>query len=188
VETRRRAFFVFGGSAESCEPAQEMTMGRVLSAAIAMLVSTAGFPQSDDWGEQMAEGAAAEAAGDYPRAASLYRIATEIAERFELQDKRRALAWNATAMMYDTIGQYAEAGAAYRRALKEAAESTGKTGPEYALVLANMGAWYVETGQAAAGEELVRKSLKIYLAPRSTGRVPHCRHPEWPGRNPMLNA
>jgi tetratricopeptide (TPR) repeat protein len=68
------------------------------------------------------------------------------------------------ATMYDAAGQFADAAAGYRRALKEAAASVGKTGPEYALVLSNLGASYVQTGQAAAGEKLVREALAIYSA------------------------
>ena len=136
----------------------------VLAAAIAILTCVAGFPQADDWQSRMKEGGAAETVGDYARAASLYRVATEVAERFDGRDRRRAVAWNAMATMYDAIGRFAEAGAAYRRALKEAAEATGKAGPEYALVLGNLGTWYVETGQRAAGEKRLRESLAIYSA------------------------
>ena len=136
----------------------------VLAAAVAILTSVAGFPQTDDWRSRMQEGAAAETAGDYARAASSYRAATEVAERIDRRDRRRAVAWNAMATMYDALGRFAEAEAAYRRALKEAAEATGKAGPEYALVLGNLGSWYVETGQRAAGEKLLRESLAIYSA------------------------
>jgi tetratricopeptide (TPR) repeat protein len=110
----------------------------------------------------MDEGAAAETVGDYARAASSYRVATEVAERFDRRDRRRAVAWNALATMYDALGRFADAEAGYRRALKEAAESTGKAGPDYALVLANLGSSYVETGQAAAGEKLLREALAIF--------------------------
>jgi len=137
---------------------------RVLAAAIAVLTAVAGFPQTDDWRSRMDEGAAAETVGDYARAASSYRVATEVAERFDRRDRRRLVAWNAMATMYDALGRFAEAEAAYRRALKEAAESTGKAGPDYGLVLANLGSSYVETGQRATGEKLLREALAIYSA------------------------
>ena len=137
---------------------------RVLEAAIAVLACVAGFAQTDEWQSRMKEGGAAETVGDYGRAASAYRVATEAAERFDRRDRRRAVAWNAMATMYDALGRFAEAAAAYRRALKEAAESTGKAGPEYALVLANLGTWHVETGQRATGEKLLREALAIYSA------------------------
>jgi tetratricopeptide (TPR) repeat protein len=137
---------------------------RVLTAAIAVLTSISGFPQTDDWRPRMDEGAAAETVGDYAKAASSYRLATEVAERFDRRDGRRAVAWNAIATMYDALGLFADAEAAYRRALKEAAESTGKAGPDYALALANLGSSFVETGQAAAGEKLLREALAIYSA------------------------
>ena len=136
----------------------------VLTAAIAILTSVAGFPQTDDWRQRMDEGSAAQTLGDYARAAASYRAATEVAGRFDRRDRRRAVAWNAMATMYDALGQFAGAGTAYRRALKEAAESSGKAGPEYALVLGNLGAWYVEAGQRAAGEKLLREALAIQSA------------------------
>jgi tetratricopeptide (TPR) repeat protein len=136
----------------------------VLAVAIVILTSVAGFPQTNDWRPLMEEGAAAEKVGDYAKAVSSYRMATEAADRFDHRDRRRAVSWNAMATMYDALGRFAEAEAAYRRALKEAAESTGKAGPDYALVLGNIGSWYVETGQRAAGEKLLRESLAIYSA------------------------
>ena len=137
---------------------------RLLTAALAILTSGVGFPQTDDWSSRMNEGVAAEMAGDYARAASSYRAATEVAERFDRRDRRRVVAWNSMATMYDSMGRIAEAEAGYRRALKEAEASTGKAGPEYALVLANLGSAYVETGQTAAGEKLLRQALAIYSA------------------------
>ena len=136
----------------------------LLTAAIAILTSVAGFPQTDDWRQRMSEGAVTQNAGDYARAVASYRAATEIAERFDRLNSRRMVAWNAVATIYDALGQFAEAEAAYRRALKWAAKSTGKAGPEYALVLGNLGSWYVETGQRATGEKLLREALAIYSA------------------------
>jgi tetratricopeptide (TPR) repeat protein len=137
---------------------------RILAAAVAVLTSGVGFPQSDDWWPRMQEGAAAEIVGDYAGAVSSYRAATEIAERFDRRDRRRAVAWNAMATMYDALGRIAEAQVGYRRALKEAAESTGKAGTDYALVLANLGSSFVETGQTAAGEKVLRQAVAIYAA------------------------
>ena len=146
---------------------------RILATALVVLTCAAGFPQADDWRARMDEGGVAERAGDYAKAASLYREATQIAEGFEARDKRRALAWNSLATMHETMGRFADAESGYRRALREAAESSGKSGPEYALVLSNLGAAFVETGQAAAGEKLVREALAIYSAadPRDEFRI-----------------
>ena len=117
----------------------------------------------------MDEGAIAEIAGDYPRRRLYTGPPLEAAERFDRLDQRRAVSWNALATMYDALGRFAEAEAAYRRALKAAAESTGKSGAEYALVLGNFGSVYVETGHIATGEKLLRQSLAIY--PRLTRRT-----------------
>ena len=136
----------------------------VLACAVAFLTAVAGFPQTDEWRARMDEGAVAEITGDYAKAAASYDAATEIAERFDRHDTRRAVAWNALATMHDAVGRFAESEAAYRRALKAAAESTGKSGPEYGLVLGNLGSVYMETGQAAAGEKMLRQALAIHSA------------------------
>jgi tetratricopeptide (TPR) repeat protein len=112
----------------------------------------------------MNEGSAAEAAGDYVRAESLYRAATEIAERFDHRDRRRAVAWNSLATMYDAMGRFADAEAGYRKALHMAAESSGKSGADYGQALANLGSEYVETGQPAAGIKMLREAVAIYSA------------------------
>lgn len=137
---------------------------RSLAAAIAVLTCGTGFPQNDDWRSRMHEGAAAETLGDYVSATSSYRAATEIAEHFDRGDRRRGISWNSLSLMYDALGRCAEAQAGYRRAIKEIAESSGKAGPDYALVLANLGASYVETGQTGAGEKLLRDAVAIYSA------------------------
>lgn len=136
----------------------------ILAATLAVVTAVLGFPQTDDWRRLMDEGEAAQTAGDYARAASSFRAATEIAERFDHRDRRRALSWNELATIYDAMGRFADAESGYRRALREAAESIGKTGMDYALVLGNLGATYVETGQAAAGEKMLSQALAIYSA------------------------
>lgn len=153
----------------------------ILAAAIAILTSVAGLGQTDDWRSRMNEGAAAETAGDYARAATSYRAATEAAERFDRSDRRRVVAWNAMATMYDALGRFADAEAAYRRALKEAAESTGKTGAEYALVLGNLGSWFVETGQRAAGKSCCARRWRFTRrAIRRTSCALPSRRMAWP--------
>ena len=66
--------------------------------------------------------------------------------------------------MYDAMGRIADAETGYRRALREAAESTGKAGTDYALVLGNLGSSFVEAGQTAAGEKMLRVAVAIYSA------------------------
>src|SRR4029077_15545882 len=102
--------------------------------------------------------------GDYAKAAVSYRAAAEVAEHFDQSDRRRAVAWNFVSIMYDALGRFADAEAGYRRALKAAAASTGKSGPDYALVLGNLGTMYIEIGQRDTGEKLLRESLAIYCA------------------------
>ena len=119
-----------------------------------VLTAVTGFTQTDEWLLRMEEGSAAEDAGDYGKALASYQSAAQVAEGFDQSDRRRAVAWNFVSIMYDALGRFADAEAGYRRALKAAAASTGKTGPDYALVLGNLGTMYVEIGQPAAGEKL----------------------------------
>ena len=136
---------------------------RVLAAALAVLTAVTGFPQTDEWRLRMDEGAAAEDAGDYAKAASSYRAATEVAERFDgAIDVERSPGIR---------GDNVRCVGAIRRGrgrVSPGAQGGGgvdrKNGPEYALVLANLGTSYVETGQRAAGEKLLREALAIYSA------------------------
>jgi len=137
---------------------------RVLFVLTVVLTVLPVVAQPDEWRLRMDEGAAAEIAGDYASGISSYKAAADIADRFDRNDKRRVTASNALANMYDALGQFAEAETHYRRALKAAAESAGKASPEYALVLGNIGTVYVETGQPASGEKLMREALDIYAA------------------------
>jgi len=137
---------------------------RVLFVLTAVLTVLPVVAQPDEWRLRMDEGAAAEIAGDYAKGVVSYKAAAEIAERFDRKDKRRVAASNALANMYDALGQFADAEVLYRRALKAAAESAGKASPEYGLVLGNIGTVYVEIGQPASGEKLMREALAIYAA------------------------
>ena len=136
----------------------------VLTCALMILTAVTGLSQTDEWFLRMQEGSAAEDAGDYAKALASYRSATELAEHFDQADRRRAVAWNFVSVMCDALGQFADAEAGYRRALKAAAASTGKLSPDYALVLGNLGTMYVEIGQRATGEKLLREALAIFSA------------------------
>jgi tetratricopeptide (TPR) repeat protein len=138
--------------------------GHVLVVLTAILTAGAGLSQTDEWRRRMDEGATAEIVGDYAKGIASYRLAAQIAEGFDRGDKRRVTTWNALANMYDALGQFVDAEAEYRRALKAAAEAGGKSSPEYALVLGNLGTSYVETGRPASGEKLMREALAIYSA------------------------
>src|SRR5262249_12868513 len=107
---------------------------------------------------------AAERAGDYATAATAYHDAVRMAEHYAANDRRRIYSWNALAMMYDALGRLPDGAAAYRRALAAAERSTGKNSADYALIQGNLASLYVEMGQTARGEEMVRKSLATYAA------------------------
>ena len=145
----------------------------VFASTLAMLTVVAAFPQADEWGKLMDAGIAAEIAGDYAKASSLYGQLTEMSDRLDPHDARRAYAWNSRAKTDDILGRFAEAETGYRHALKAAEESLGKSNFAYAMVLENLATMYVETGQAARGEKLSREALAIHCAiePRNEVRT-----------------
>jgi len=170
LETRRR-LFPFLGVLRGLY--RSRTVRTLVVYVLAILTSATAAPQVDEWRIRMDEGKRAEDAGDFAAASRSYRSATEVAERFDRTDQRRAAAWNALAMMDDAMGQLANAVSEYRRALKAAEESSGKASSNYALVLGNLGTVYAEMGQNARGEKLVREALAFYVTatPRDELRV-----------------
>jgi tetratricopeptide (TPR) repeat protein len=137
---------------------------QILACALVVLTAIVAHSQTDEWLARMNEGATAENAGDYTKALDFYRQAAGIAEQFDQHDPRKAVSWNFVSVMYDALGRFTDAEAGYRRALKFAAAATGKSGPEYALVLGNLGTMYIEIGQPATGEKLLRESMEIFCA------------------------
>jgi tetratricopeptide (TPR) repeat protein len=109
----------------------------------------------------MTAGMAADQAGEYGRSQALYRKAVEISDSFEADDERRAYTWNALAKTQDVLGNYADAEVGYRRALRTAEQSRGKSSQVYTLVLANLATLYAETGQYRRGERIAREVLAL---------------------------
>ena len=132
---------------------------RVLACSFAMVVPA--FAQADEWWRLMKAGMAAEGAGEYGRSVALYRKAIEVSDSFEADDERRVYTWNALAKTQDALGNYVDAEAGYRRALRAAEHSEGKSSPAYALVLANLAMLYAETRQYARGERIAREVLAL---------------------------
>jgi tetratricopeptide (TPR) repeat protein len=124
------------------------------------MTAVAGFPQDDEWKLRMGEGAAAEMAGDYAKAATAYRAAATIADRLE-QPARRTVAWNSVGTMYDAEGRFTDAEGAYRRALRAAELSGGTTSSEYGLILGNLASLYVEAGQTTRAEKMMRTAMEV---------------------------
>jgi tetratricopeptide (TPR) repeat protein len=112
----------------------------------------------------MNEGAAAEIRGDYARSAASYRDATALIHELAPGDPGRMHAWNFLATMYDALGHYTEAEGAYRRGLRAAEDLHMKASPTYALILGNLGTLYLEIGQMARSEKLLREALAISSA------------------------
>jgi tetratricopeptide (TPR) repeat protein len=143
-----------------------------------MLIAVAAYSQADEWQRSMDEGAMAELAGDYVRAAAGYEKAAAASAVLARSDTRRAFAWNAVATMYDALGRFADAERAYRRGLREAENARGQASPVYALLLENLATLYVEIGQPAMGEKMARQALAVHESadPRDEFRLAMARN------------
>jgi tetratricopeptide (TPR) repeat protein len=131
--------------------------------ALGLALAGAGFGWQglDQWRASMSDASMAETAGDYARAAALYRDAVRIAEAFEPGDPRRTVSLNALAMIHDMLGQFTDAEVMYRRALAAIKESSPVSDLNRAMVLTNLSTLYVETGRMARAKKLLGEALEI---------------------------
>jgi tetratricopeptide (TPR) repeat protein len=127
----------------------------------AILIAIPAMAQDDAWWRVMKAGLSADSTGDYAQALGFYRQAIDISTKLDASDQRRAYSWNALAKTDDLMGNYAGAESGYRRALKEAEQSGGRTSPAYTVALENMATLYAETGQISDAEKLAREALAL---------------------------
>lgn len=133
----------------------------VALALMALTTAQAGPPQVDDWQRLVNLGSTAEASGEYGRAAAFYRDAARIAETFQPGDPRRPFTFNGLGMMYDALGQFADAELAYQRTLAVLTEFQPPPVLDRAMVLTNLSTLYLETGQTARAEKLLDEATAI---------------------------
>jgi pentatricopeptide repeat protein len=120
-----------------------------------------GKGDEDEWRRLMLEGTAQEKAGNYMAAAATYRDAVRVAEWPNSSDMRLPLSLNSLANADEELGYLAEAERLYKRVLGILDKAGDNESPRYAVVLRNLGSLYVEGGQFAGGEALLRKSLAM---------------------------
>jgi tetratricopeptide (TPR) repeat protein len=117
-----------------------------------------------DWTSLMELADAREHAGNYKEAAVEYEAAMRIADKFDANDSRIPTTWNKLAVVYDSLGRYADAGRLYRRALTWVERVKGKTSPEYGTLLNNVAGMYLEQGRFDEAEPLIRQAIAIGIA------------------------
>jgi tetratricopeptide (TPR) repeat protein len=123
------------------------------------LTVTAAAQAPDAWNRLAGDGEAAEAAGDLVRAAGLYRESARAAEVFPAGDARRVWSWNAVGTIDNALGNFADAEAAFRRALGEAGDTAAR-----ASILSNLGLLQIEAGRPERAERFLREAVALQEA------------------------
>ena len=128
-----------------------MKTGTMRNVAILCVVtmSAAGgaLAQSPDWNRLVDQGDALEHAGNYKEAAAAYEGALRIAEKFDPTDARLPLTLNKLGITCDELGRFSDSDRLYRRAIAWAKHVKGKNSPEYASLVNNLAAVYLQQGQ-----------------------------------------
>lgn len=147
------AFFISGGAMRH----------RVAVVWVAGLAAAVAAYAQEDPLKRLIEGAyALGQAGNHAQAADLYREAVRTAEASG--DSRLPKALSGLADENDELGHYAEAERQYRRALSLVEAGDGRESPAYAAIAVNLGAHFVDLGQGAKGEGMLRESIGVLAA------------------------
>jgi tetratricopeptide (TPR) repeat protein len=136
---------------------------RIVIGAVLFMALCQGWGKGDgdEWERLVLDGAAHENAGNYVAAAASFRDAVRNAEQPGAPDLRLPLSLNALARANDELGDFAEAERLYKRAISILDKAGETNNPTYAVLLSNFGSLYVEEGQIAKGEALLRRSLAM---------------------------
>jgi tetratricopeptide (TPR) repeat protein len=136
---------------------------RIRFTAAFAVFAIAALAQQDRWQDLIRRGQAAEVAGDYAGAVSVYREASALAEAFDRADARRVYAYNAQGMMYDALGRFADSEMSYRLALSALDHALPGASYNRAVLLANLANVSHEMGQTARAEKLLRESIAMHM-------------------------
>src|SRR5262249_42536186 len=105
---------------------------------------------------------AADTAGEYAKAADLYRQALRLTQTLENGEFRRALAFNGLGLMQDAMGQFAEADKSFQGALAALDRGGEAETVNRATILSNVATLAMETRQFPRAEKLLRQAMAIY--------------------------
>jgi tetratricopeptide (TPR) repeat protein len=131
-------------------------------AAVASLAAGIISAQEDSWEALMNRGNALRTRGDFAAANQAYVGALRVAEGFGPADTRLASTLLSLAIVYDELGNTAEAERQYRRALHVAEKCSGKDSPDYAHILVDLAGLYLDENRTAEGEAMIRQAIGIY--------------------------
>ena len=128
---------------------------------ICAFTAFAAVAEVSEWARSISIAAAADRRGNYAEAAQAYESALRLTAAFDSSDRRLPLTLNRLAMTYDELGRYTDAIALYHRATTWVEQHYGKHSDEYAALINNIAAVYLELGQPDKAEPLIREVLAI---------------------------
>jgi len=128
------------------------------------VVPAGALAQTPEWFQLMKGADASERKGNYQEAVVGYESALRLAAVFGPSDLRVPLTLNKLALTYDAMGRYSDAIHLFQRALPLIEHSKGRNTQEYASLLNNLAAVYLEQGEFVKAEPLIRQALEIDLA------------------------
>ena len=123
------------------------------------------------WKTSFMQALYAAGAHDYPGAEQLFLKAMKVAERFGEDDARVGSTVNSLGLVYRSEKKYAEAEAAYRRALIVLTKAYGDTSIDVANVNYNIAAVMFDQGRQTAAVPFLQKTLSVYEAMLGAGSV-----------------
>ena len=133
-------------------------MRLVLTCAFTAVAAVAAV---SEWARSIDRAVAADRRGNYREAVEAYESALRLTAAFHSSDRRVPMTMNRLAMTYDELGRYSDAIALYRRATAWVEQHYGKHTDEYAALINNIASVYLELGQPAKAEPLIREVLAI---------------------------
>ena len=113
------------------------------------------------WEEYMDAGYDALQGGRYAESEEMFLVAAQLAERFSLDDERRATTWNNLADLYRAQARYRDAEPWYRRALESLVEILGPEHLRVAGGLDNLAGFYFDQGSYGEAEPLYWNAVRI---------------------------
>ena len=131
-------------------------MRYVLLCAVASIGALA---QTSDWSRLMSQADTSERNGNYAQAARTYESALRLSKSFQPDDPRTPLTLDKLGMMYNELGRFSDAITMDRRAIAWVERWRGKNTEEYAALLNNLAAVYLDEDQIAKAEPLIREAV-----------------------------
>jgi tetratricopeptide (TPR) repeat protein len=128
-------------------------------------MAAAGMAVGQDaaWETAMGHAMRAERNSDYPQAVAFYREARALADSFGPSDPRRWATYNQLGTACELAGLTAESVRTYREVISLVKSSIGTNNRTYATMVASLGTAFLNVGEFASAENLLREAREILL-------------------------